>query len=105
VQFRIISVEVCCIGHSSFRHLTLFSEKNKEQSLLHTHAFKVLPELNFCEQHLSCVIEGVERDHLLVRFARLRASDQNCEASFVIDVSSKTYRSKLVICSLLFPVF
>ncbi|EDR00256.1 uncharacterized protein LACBIDRAFT_314434 [Laccaria bicolor S238N-H82] len=66
--------------------------KNKEQSLLHTHASKVLPELNFCEQRLSCVIEGVERDQLLVRFARLQPSDQNCEASFVIDVSNKTYR-------------
>lgn len=105
MEFRIIFVEVCCTGHSSFQHLTLFSEKNKEQSLLHTHASKVLPELNFCEQRLSCVIEGVERDHLLVRFARLQSSDQNCEASFVIDVSNKTYRSKLVTCNLLFPVF
>ena len=45
-----------------------------------------------CEQRLSCVIEGVEKDRLLVRFSRIDPTDIEREASFVIDFLNQTYK-------------
>ena len=70
------------------------TEKNKELSTLSTHSSCVPPELRVCEQKLSCVIEGVEKDRLLVRFCRIDSTEIDREASFVIDLSSQEYKGK-----------
>jgi len=50
------------------------------------------PELRTCEQRLRCIVEGIEKDQLLVRFSHLDKSDLEREFSFVLDVSSRAYR-------------
>ena len=47
-----------------------------------------------CEWRLSCVIEGVEKDRLLVRFSRIDSTEIDREASFVIDLSNQMYKGK-----------
>ena len=69
-------------------------EKNKELSILSRHSSCVPPELRVCEQRLSCVIEGVEKDRLLVRFSRIDSTEIGREASFVIDLSSQMYKGE-----------
>ena len=70
------------------------TEKNKELSILNRHSSCVPPELRVCEQRLSCVIEGVEKDRLLVRFSRIDSTEIDREASFVIDLSNQMYKGK-----------
>jgi kinetochore protein Spc25 len=70
------------------------TEKNKERSTLHTQSSRVSPELSACEQRLSCVVEGIEKDQLLVRFCQVDPSDSEREFSFVIDVSDRIYKGK-----------
>ena len=70
------------------------TEKSKELSILSSHSSCVPPELRVCEQRLSCVIEGVEKDRLLVRFSRIDSTEIDREASFVIDLSSQMYKGK-----------
>ncbi|KAF8168394.1 chromosome segregation protein Spc25-domain-containing protein [Crassisporium funariophilum] len=67
-------------------------EKNKERSTLSSHALCVPPELEACERRLSCFIEGVEADRLLVRFSNIDQDEINREASFVIDLSNRAYK-------------
>ncbi|EAU93236.2 hypothetical protein CC1G_11218 [Coprinopsis cinerea okayama7 len=67
-------------------------EKNKERSILRKNASRVVPELKFCEQALAFSMEGIETDHLLMRFWNLDPSDPEREASIVVDVSSTNYR-------------
>ncbi len=59
--------------------------------MLDKHAANVCPEVEACERTLSCVIEGVKTDRILVRFLRLDPSDQQREFSFVLDVGD-TYK-------------
>jgi kinetochore protein Spc25 len=40
------------------------------------------------------VVEGIEKDQLLVRFCQVDPSDSECEFSFVIDVSDRMYKGK-----------
>jgi kinetochore protein Spc25 len=68
------------------------AEKNKERSTLSSYASHVLPQSQTCEERLACKIEGVERDRLLVRFARLDPTDPEREASFVIDIATQTFK-------------
>ncbi|KDR72538.1 hypothetical protein GALMADRAFT_252669 [Galerina marginata CBS 339.88] len=77
-----------------YRALTqnLRREKNKERSLLSSHSSHISPELRSCEERLSCAIEGVEKDRLLVRFLRVDPTEPQREASFVIDISSQTFK-------------
>lgn len=74
--------------------IVLDTEKNKESSILSSHSSCVAPELRVCEQRLSCVIEGVEMDQLLVRFSRIDPSDIDREASFVIDFLNQMYKGE-----------
>jgi kinetochore protein Spc25, fungi type len=74
--------------------IVLDTEKNKESSILSSHSSCVPPELRVCEQRLSCVIEGVEMDQLLVRFSRIDPSDIDREASFVIDFLNQMYKGE-----------
>ncbi|RDB24638.1 putative kinetochore protein SPC25 [Hypsizygus marmoreus] len=67
-------------------------ERNKERSTLHTHASHISPELTACESHLFCIVEGIEKDQLLVRFSDVSASDPEREFSFVIDVSDRVFK-------------
>ncbi|TFK38652.1 chromosome segregation protein Spc25-domain-containing protein [Crucibulum laeve] len=67
-------------------------EKDKERSVLSTHASHVSPELLSCEQRLSCFVEGIQKDRLLVRFQHIDRYDSGREATFVLDVSTRLYK-------------
>jgi len=67
-------------------------EKNKERATLNSHAAHLSPELKSCEDRLGCMIEGVEADRLLIRFFGLDPTDQERDASFVLDMSSQNYK-------------
>jgi kinetochore protein Spc25 len=68
------------------------TEKNKERSTLNAHAAYASPELKTCEHRLHCVVEGIEKDQLLVRFSHVDKSYLEREFSFVLDVSLRAYR-------------
>ena len=70
----------------------LNTEKNKERSILSSHSSGVSPELRVCEQRLSCIIEGVEKDRLLIRFSRIDSCEVDREVSFVIDLLNQMYK-------------
>ncbi|KAF9480912.1 hypothetical protein BDN70DRAFT_876932 [Pholiota conissans] len=70
----------------------LRKEKNKERSILSSHASHISPQTQTCEERLACRIEGIEKDRLLIRFARLDPSDPEREASFVIDIATQTFK-------------
>ncbi|PPQ66948.1 hypothetical protein CVT26_009979 [Gymnopilus dilepis] len=88
---KIASVDV---DIEQYRVLTqnLRREKNKERSTLSSYNSHVFPELRSCEERLSCAIEGVEKDRLLVRFSRIDPAEPEKEASFVIDIASETFK-------------
>ncbi|KAH7926225.1 hypothetical protein BV22DRAFT_1046249 [Leucogyrophana mollusca] len=67
-------------------------EKDRERQTLSMHAAKTLPELTACQTRLRCVVEGVEKDLLLVRFSHINKIAVHQEFSFVLDVSSRTYK-------------
>ncbi|KAL0578253.1 kinetochore-associated Ndc80 complex subunit spc25 [Marasmius crinis-equi] len=68
-------------------------ERNKERTTLTSHAARISPELDTCQQLLACVVEGVEKDQLLIRFTRVDESDLDREFSFILDVSQpSTYK-------------
>jgi len=77
-----------------FPHFNIQTEKDKERSTLNTHSSRVSPELSACEQRLSCVVEGIETDQLLIRFWQVDPSDLEREFSFVIDVSDRIYKGE-----------
>lgn len=79
------------------------TENNKERSILSSYSSCVFPELRVCEQRLSCIIEGTEKDRLLVRFSRIDVNDIDREVSFVIDLSNQVKGRSLfcLICSLI----
>jgi hypothetical protein len=61
--------------------------------VLSSNASQLSPELQYCEECLACVIEGMGKEQLLVRFLGLDKSDSGKESSFVIDVSGSSYKS------------
>ncbi|KAF9007919.1 chromosome segregation protein Spc25-domain-containing protein [Cyathus striatus] len=67
-------------------------EKDKERVILSTHASQVSPEVISCEAKLSCIIEGIEKDQLLIRFRNLDKQEPSREFSLVLDVSSPYYK-------------
>ena len=44
------------------------------------------------ERRSQCVIEGIDKDKILIRFTHIDPSDLQREFSFVIDVSAKVYK-------------
>lgn len=50
------------------------------------------PELSESEAKLQCVVEGIEKDKLLVRFLDLDPGNREKECNLVIDVSSRSYK-------------
>ena len=67
-------------------------ERSREENLLNSHAAHTAPELSESEAKLQCVVEGIEKDKLLVRFLNLDPSNREKECSLVIDVSSRSYK-------------
>ncbi|KAF9466858.1 chromosome segregation protein Spc25-domain-containing protein [Collybia nuda] len=67
-------------------------ERNKERSTLTMHASRVSPALEACEHRLSCIVEGIEREQLLIRFWLVDPSEPQREFSFVMDVSDTAYK-------------
>ena len=65
-----------------------------EQKTLAAHAARASSELRACERALSCVIEGVGPDQLLIRYSINggEGSRSMHEVSFVLDVSSSSYK-------------
>lgn len=96
-QSLLISVEVRLLPVSlvSSIQLTRFGiEKNKERAILQSHAQSATPELKACEHRLKCIVEGIEKDQLLVRFSHIDKDELEREFSFVLDVSSRAYRGQ-----------
>ena len=48
--------------------------------------------LRACEHVLRCVIEGIERDQILIRFTHVDPLNPSREFSFVLDVSAHFYK-------------
>ncbi|KII94458.1 hypothetical protein PLICRDRAFT_122327 [Plicaturopsis crispa FD-325 SS-3] len=88
-QIGSVDVEI-----EQYRALTanLRQEKDKERLTLETYAARVSPELHACERNLRCMVEGIEKDRLLVRFAQVDPADPDREFSLVLDVSSRSYK-------------
>lgn len=68
------------------------AERERERSILHAHASRTAPELTECEFRLRTVIEGIDKDKILVRFTHVDPSDPQRECSIVIDVSGESYK-------------
>lgn len=67
-------------------------EREREHALLNAHASKTAPELTECEFRLRSVIEGIDKDKILVRFTHLDPTDPQREFNLVLDVSGDNYR-------------
>ena len=65
-----------------------------ERKTLAMHAIPISAELRACERALSCIIEGVGPDQLLIRYSLKggESSRSTHEVSFVLDVSSSSYK-------------
>ena len=72
-----------------------YPEKDKERQTLQLRATAISPELDVCQHQLRCVVEGIEKHQILVRFTHIDASDPNCEFSLVVDVSGQIYKGQL----------
>jgi kinetochore protein Spc25, fungi type len=74
--------------------LTYPSEREIERRTLATNAAPLSGELRACERALGCVIEGVGPDQLLIRYSIKgdEGSRSAHEVSFVLDVSSPSYK-------------
>jgi hypothetical protein len=58
------------------------------------------PEVETLEKVLACVIEGLENNQLLIRFTRIDESDLDREFSFILDVSSRSYKGSFLAITL-----
>ncbi|EKM60634.1 uncharacterized protein PHACADRAFT_179844 [Phanerochaete carnosa HHB-10118-sp] len=67
-------------------------EREREHALLNTHASRTSPELTECQFRLRGVVEGVDKDKILVRFTHIDPTDPQREFSVVIDVSGDNYK-------------
>lgn len=76
------------------------TERERERSLLNTHASRTSPELKECEFRLQSSIEGVDNDKILIRFTHIDPSEPLREFSIVLDVSGDLYKGEGLIISL-----
>ncbi|KAJ7097575.1 chromosome segregation protein Spc25-domain-containing protein [Mycena epipterygia] len=67
-------------------------EKMKEREYLGSLAARNSSEVASLEARLSCVVEGVDEDQLLVRMSKIHPSDPSREFTFVLDVSGASYK-------------
>ena len=82
------------LGHREF----LFDrtvERQRERTTLSQYAVRTTPELDEFEKHLKCVMEGIRKDQILVRFTHVDPAEPTREFSLVIDVSESTYKGPL----------
>lgn len=70
----------------------LRKERNSEHATLNWYASTTSPELRACESRLRCIVEGIAKDQLLIRFSHVDPTDHTREFSFVLDVSARSYR-------------
>jgi len=78
----------------TFVDLWTSSEREMERKTLIKHAIPISAELRACERALDCIIEGVGPEQLLIRYS-LRSGENSRsthEVSFVLDVSSSSYK-------------
>lgn len=80
----------------TFRSNAVATERNRERSLLNSHAGQISPELAECEQRLQCIIEGIDKDRVLIRFTHVDRTDTSREFSVVFDVSERAYRGQFL---------
>jgi len=76
----------------TIHRFTRLEEKEREETLLRSHAQEVNYKLRACQEILHGIIEGIAGDHVLVRFTHIDPLDLDREFSVVIDVSNKTYK-------------
>ncbi|KAF9522731.1 chromosome segregation protein Spc25-domain-containing protein [Crepidotus variabilis] len=67
-------------------------EKGKDRSTLSAHASHIPPEIINLEKRLSCTVEGVQADRLLIRYFQLDPTDAERDASFVLDISGQNFK-------------
>jgi len=74
------------------------SERDIERKTLIKHAVPISAELRACERSLDCVIEGVGPEQLLIRYSLKGGENTRSthEVSFVLDVSSSSYKGALL---------
>lgn len=69
-------------------------DKDVERDILNRHASQLESEVAACESWLKCKIEGIEADHLLIRFSHIDEANLDREFSFVLDVSTPSYNGE-----------
>ncbi|KAF8498711.1 hypothetical protein F5888DRAFT_1691309 [Russula emetica] len=76
------------------RVANLRKEREMERKTLIKHAIPISAELRACERALDCVIEGVGPEQLLIRYSLKGGENSRSthEVSFVLDVSSSSYK-------------
>ncbi|KAI0042089.1 hypothetical protein FA95DRAFT_1610468 [Auriscalpium vulgare] len=89
--------EACALLDTEIEHYramagNLRREREAERTVLDAHASEVAVEVTACEHATQCFIEGVGQDQLLIRYLHISKRDWSREASFVLDVSSRTYK-------------
>ncbi|KAJ6544761.1 chromosome segregation protein Spc25-domain-containing protein [Mycena vulgaris] len=67
-------------------------EKRKEREHLSFLAACSISDADALQSRLSCVVEGVAKDQLLVRMANIDPVDPDREFTFVLDVSGSSYK-------------
>ncbi|KAF5377284.1 hypothetical protein D9615_006466 [Tricholomella constricta] len=67
-------------------------ERAAERNTLRAHADRVSPELAGMERLLGCIVEGIEPERLLIRFAYLDPTAPDRECSLVLDIGEQAYK-------------
>ncbi|OCH94207.1 hypothetical protein OBBRIDRAFT_884963 [Obba rivulosa] len=70
----------------------LHREHDRDCTLLDSHASHSGPELTDCERKLRCMVEGIDKDRILIRFTHIDPADLDREFSMVMDLSDRSYR-------------
>ncbi|EJD06748.1 uncharacterized protein FOMMEDRAFT_165457 [Fomitiporia mediterranea MF3/22] len=73
----------------------LRKDKQKDMTVLDTHACRVSPELRDCVERLQFMLEGVGQDKLLIRFLNIDPNEPQREFSIVVDASNRVYQVPL----------
>ncbi|KAJ6618207.1 chromosome segregation protein Spc25-domain-containing protein [Mycena sp. CBHHK59/15] len=90
------------IEHYRVIAANLDREKKKERESLSALATLSSSELESLERRISCVVEGVDKEQLLVRMSHIDPSDPGREFTFVLDVADTTVY-KVITSSLSLP--
>ncbi|KAK7033037.1 kinetochore protein spc25 [Favolaschia claudopus] len=89
--------ERCTALDSQIEHYRAVSgnlerEKKDERENLGLTATQVAAQTEAMERRLGCVVEGVDKGQILVRMSKLDPSNPEREFTFVLDVSSNSYK-------------